>query len=111
MTFAHSCGNSSVRPNTSRMTPAMICHTSCGTPSRAVVALSASVKMMIDSARPTAITTGRNHWRAATPASESLRTIEPPTMTGSNGSTQGARIVMTPATNETSSSPSTAAAP
>jgi hypothetical protein len=44
-----------------RMPPAMICQTSCGTPSRAVVALSNSVNATTETARDAAMTSGRYH--------------------------------------------------
>jgi hypothetical protein len=41
--------------------------------------------------------------------SAEVRAIEPPMITGSSGSTQGAATVSTPATNATTVRPSTAA--
>lgn len=75
-------------PESHRQTPG-------GTPRSAVVPLSARVKTATDRPSEAATTTARR----VCAARETSPAREPPTMTGSRGSTHGASVVRTPATS------------
>ncbi len=91
--------------------PLTHCQTSGGTPIRAVDALSSRVKTTTEIPSDAAMTKARRRearracWATATaaPPSEAPSSdgsaSEPPTITGSSGSTHGASVVSTPATN------------
>lgn len=81
--------------------PEMICHTNWGTPSSTVVALMSREKTITEAARLPAMSTGRSQFILF--LSWLTSTSEPPIITGSNGRTQGAATVRTPAMKESMS--------
>jgi hypothetical protein len=85
-------GNAAKKPSEISMSPLIHCQKELGISMKYVVDFRSKVKMMTDKPRDAEISSARlidfcPVWL-----------IEPPTITGRSGSTQGARVVSTPAT-------------